>query len=656
MNLLGDVFPSMNNSFTESASVPTENHSKQKEAFDDLFSECNEALYDGCQSFSKLSFMLKLYHIKCLSRISDRGMSMIIDLLKEAFGHAKLPGSFNDMKKIIRKLGFTYETIHVCPNDCMLYWGNDASRDTCKVCESSRWKTSTTSTTADDMVDKKKKKKKQPTAKILRYFPLKPRLQRFFMSSKSAEYMRWHDSSENKDGKLRHPRDGKAWKTFNQQFPEFASDPRNVRLRLATDGFNPFGSMSTNYSVWPVLLVPYNFPPWMSMKETSMILSMVIPGKHMPGNDIDIYLQPLIQELKELWSDGVPTFDASLKEIFNMCAVLLWTISDFPGLGNLSGWNIHTGLACPSCNYDATKLRLHHGKKNCFMGHRRFLPQNHSFRKDKHHFDGFIETREAPITPSGTVIPQKIQDVDVTLGKKVDSTGKKRHRQEAGKSQWRKSSIFFELPYWKHLLLRHNLDLMHIEKNAFDNLIFTLLDDKGKSKDNLSARKDLQELGIRKELWSDENGRYLPACFTMTTHEKDRFLNILKSVKVPNGYSSNISSCVDINQRKIVGLKSHDCHILMGQLLSIAIRNVLPREVSFVITELCYFFRDISTKVLDIEDVDKLQDHIALTLCHLEMVFPLSFFTVMVHLTIRLTEEVKLGGPVQFRWMYPIER
>lgn len=129
-----------------------------------------------------------------------------------------------------------------------------------------------------------------------------------------------------------------------------------------------------------------------------------------------------------------------------------------------------------------------------------------------------------------------MENIDVTLGKK-------RGRQATGKSevhQWRKKSIFFELPYWKHLLLRHNLDVMHIEKNVLDNLVFTLLDDKGKSKDNLNARKDLQELGIRSELWPDANGRFLPACFTMTNSEKDSFLNILKNVKLPDGYSSNM--------------------------------------------------------------------------------------------------------------------
>lgn len=182
---------------------------------------------DGCQSFSKLSFILKLYHIKCISRISDKGMSMIIDLLKEAFEHAKFPDSFNDMKKTIRKLGLTYETIHVCPNDCMLYWRENAARDSCKVCKKSRWKTSVV---VGDVPKEKKKKKKQQAAKILRYFPLKPRLQRLFMSSKTAKDMRWHADSENKDGKLRHPRDGIPWKTLNQQFPEFSLEPRNVWL------------------------------------------------------------------------------------------------------------------------------------------------------------------------------------------------------------------------------------------------------------------------------------------------------------------------------------------------------------------------------------------------------------------------------------------
>jgi hypothetical protein len=92
------------------------------------------------------------------------------------------------------------------------------------------------------------------------------------MSSKTADDMRWHAVANSNDGKLRHPRDSKAWKSFDSNFPNFASDPRSVRLGLASDGFNPFGMMSTNYSIWPIVLMPYNLPPWKCMKQSSFIL------------------------------------------------------------------------------------------------------------------------------------------------------------------------------------------------------------------------------------------------------------------------------------------------------------------------------------------------------------------------------------------------
>lgn len=205
-------------------------------------------------------------------------------------------------------------------------------------------------------------------------------------------------------------------------------------------------------------------------------------------------------------------------------------------------------------------------------------------------------------------------------------------------------------------MLRHNLDVMHIEKNVFDNLVYTLLDDKKKSKDNLNARKDLHELGIHSDLWPDDNGKYQAACFTLNNDGKDIFLSVLKNVKLPDGYASNLSSCVDVKSRKLVGLKSHDCHVIMRDLFSVAIRNLLPKDVTSAIIEVCHFFRDISAKVLDIDQLDKLQDRIVVTLCRLEMFFPPSFFTVMVHLIVHLTQEAKFGGPVPFRWMYPIER
>ncbi|KAL4291588.1 hypothetical protein GQ457_14G011860 [Hibiscus cannabinus] len=74
------------------------------------------------------------------------------------------------------------------------------------------------------------------------------------MSSKTAESMRWHHDGRIDDGLLRHLADSLAWKSFDQKFPRFAGVPRNVRLGLASDGFNPFKIMITSYSTWPLYL------------------------------------------------------------------------------------------------------------------------------------------------------------------------------------------------------------------------------------------------------------------------------------------------------------------------------------------------------------------------------------------------------------------
>ena len=95
--------------------------------------------------------------------------------------------------------------------------------------------------------------------------------------------------------------------------------------------------MSTTHSTWHVILIPYNLPPWMCMKRSYFILSLLIPGPTSPRNDIDMYLQPLVEELKELWDVRVEMFDMSTKRSFQMHIALLWTINDLPKYGDISG-------------------------------------------------------------------------------------------------------------------------------------------------------------------------------------------------------------------------------------------------------------------------------------------------------------------------------
>ena len=272
------------------------------------------------------------------------------------------------------------------------------------------------------------------------------------------------------------------------------------------------------------------------------------------------------------------------------------------------------------------------------------MPDGHEFRYDADSFDGTEEHRSKPVPYSGEAILEKIKAISDFEKSKT----------------WKGVGGLFCLSYWKYNLLRHNLDFMHIEKNVCENTYGTLLEIEGKSKDNLQARKDLQEMNIRPDLHPQKraNDKYYlpPALYNMSKEEKQQFCKVLHDIKVPDGYSSNISRCVNVAQAKITGLKSHDCHILMQQLMPVALRGLLPDDVTSVLFDLCGYFRELNAKVLYKDELEKLEDRIVMTLCRMEMIFPPGFFTMMVHLVLHLASEAKIGGPVCYRSMYFVER
>ena len=626
--------------------IPSGSNGERNKIFK-LMSDAAQELYTGCHKFSKLSFIVKLLHIKLINKWSDKSLTMLLQLLKDAFpSGAKIPKNHDEAEKIIRDLGLGYEKIHVCKNDCVLFWKEYKSKDKCPSCKAPRYKFN-------------KGKGKQVPQKVLRYFPLIPRLKRLFASRKIAADMRWHKGKRiEEDRVLRHPADSEAWKDFDKNHNSFASDPCNVRLGLASDGFNPFGNMSTSYSMWPVILVPYNLPPWKCMKDPFFMMTLLIPGRKAPGIDIDVFLRPLIDELKELWDTGVETYDASSEQNFQLHAALLWTIHDFPAYAILSGWSTKGKLACLACNEDASHQYLHHVRKTCYMGHSRFLPADHYLRESTHSFDGKVERRARPKLLSGEDVIKQLENVVQPTYGKVDEHGKTRKRSPTYLN-WSKRSILFELPYWKTLKIRHNLDVMHIEKNVCDSIIGTLLNIQGKTKDTYKARLDMKDMGIRPELHPKHvNDKiYIPsACYTFSPAEKRGFCEFLSSAKFPDGYASNISRCVSVSDCRITGLKSHDCHVLLQRLLPIALRGYLQKDVSKTLIEMGLFFKELTSKTLNIDVLQRLKNDIVFVLCKLEKIFPPSFFDVMIHLTIHLADEALLARPVQYRWMYPFER
>ena len=135
------------------------------------------------------------------------------------------------------------------------------------------------------------------------YLPMVDRLRRLFANPRDAILMTWHKSEGN--DKIRHPVDRSQWKKFDIAHRDFSNEPRNVRFALSTDGMNPFGQMRNPHSTWPVILSLYNLPPWLCHKCKYLLLTTLISGPHQPCNNIDVFLEPLLEDIKKLWEEGV---------------------------------------------------------------------------------------------------------------------------------------------------------------------------------------------------------------------------------------------------------------------------------------------------------------------------------------------------------------
>ena len=620
-----------------------DNYDKDSYEFKRFVADAQQPLYEGSEC-SKLDSMLKLHNWRARFGISDNAftdlLSSVGSLLPE--DHV-LPVNAYEAKKTLSNLGLEYIKFHACPNECVLYRGVNESASECPKCSLSRWK-----------LGKDGKARVNIPAKVMWYFPIIPRFKRMFKSASTAKLLTWHSDKRIQDGQMRHPADSPSWRNVDYRWPTFGNEPRNLRLALAADGINPHNNGLTNrYSCWPVVLITYNLPPWLCMKRKFMMLTVLVSGPHEPGNNIDVFLQPLIDDLLKLWEEGEPNvYDASTNSSFTLRAMLLWTINDFPAYGNLSGCVNQGYMSCPVCGDDTVAKYLSHSRKMCYQGHRRYLPRHHPYRRKKAAFNGEQEFGQPRQPLSGEQVLEQQEQIKFTFGKEV----KKAKKVDC---PWKKKSIFFDLEYWRFHHVRHCLDVMHIEKNVCDNLIGTLLNIKHKSKDSEASRNDMMEMGIRLDLAPQVGVKrtYLPpSVFTLTKAEKRKVLGSLLSMKLPYGHASNIKNCVSMADAKLFGLKSHDCHILLQQLLPVAIRSVLPKNVRVSIIRLCFFFNSLCNKVVDVSKLEKLQADVVLTLCELEKIFPPSFFDVMIHLTVHLVRELRLCGPVFYRWMFPFER
>ncbi|KAK6803440.1 hypothetical protein RDI58_001224 [Solanum bulbocastanum] len=137
--------------------------------------------------------------------------------------------------------------------------------------------------------------------------------------------------------------------------------------------------------------------------------------------------------------------------------------------------------------------------------------------------------------------------------------------------------------------------------------------------------------------------------------QKRKICEWVKSLKMPDGYASNLGKRADIERGILHGMKSHDCHVFMEQLLPIAFCG-LPENIWKPMAEINLFFKDLCSSTLRVENLVWMAKNIVVITNKLEKILPPGFFDVMEHLPIHLVHEALLGGPVQYRWMYPFER
>ncbi|CAM8944440.1 unnamed protein product [Rhodiola kirilowii] len=404
------------------------------------------------------------------------------------------------------------------------------------------------------------------------------------------------------------PQMAKHGKSLIKQHPNFARDPRNVRLGLSTDGFNPFGAAALSHCTWPIVVMPYNLPPSMCMKKEFNILALLISGPKSPGKCLNVFMQPLIDELSYLWDTGVVTYDRHEKWTFNMKVEVIWTISDFPGLGMLGGLKCKGYKACPLCLDDIDAKTF--SRKMSYQGHRRWLDRDHSWRRQTTKFNGDVELRDAPPSLTGKeILSSVLSNEYLVLSLHPDFKSRGVNKE---KLCWTHMSIFYDLPYWSTLKQPYSLDVMHIEKTVFDNIIGTIPGLQGKTKDDIKAREGLEQQGICKELlWkrigsSSRKDKVSQAPYTIFPEERAEIFEFIKDAKYPYGYAGSLKNKINVEDKKFNGSKTHECHVMLQRLLP--------------------------------------------------MVFPPAFFTIMVHLLIHLPDQVLLKGLVHYSWMYPIER
>ena len=344
---------------------------------DALREESTTPLFYG-SSLSRLDGTLLVMNVCRTHKVTNTCINELLALMSTVILPTpnSMPASAAMATKMLDRLGLQYNSVHACRNGCILFRNAYADVEICPMCQADRYRCVGQS---------------RVPWKVLRHFPLIPRLKRMFSTPELASLMTWHSENVSSDGAMRGPYDAPQWEHVRREHAAFEGDSRNLHLGMCADGVNPYSQQRSTHSMCPILLLNYNVPPWLTTKNFFMMLSLLIPGPEaVTAEHFDVFVAPLIEELAMLWTDGVMCMDASRwrgEARFCLRAILMWCLHDFPSYAMVAGTSNRGYCACPVCGPNTVSRYSEHLSKVVYGGsHRRWLPEDHPFRSDVHVF------------------------------------------------------------------------------------------------------------------------------------------------------------------------------------------------------------------------------------------------------------------------------
>jgi hypothetical protein len=283
------------------------------------------------------------------------------------------------------------------------------------------------------------------------------------------------------------------------------------------------------------------------------------------------------------------------------------------------------------------------GKYSSFDKHRQFLPLDHPFRQYVKSFMKGVKVMDPrPHLRTGQEVRAQIEALVPNEDGGFVGYGEQH--------MWTHKSGLMRLPYFDDLLLPHNINVMHIEKNIAEAFWATLMDI-DKSKDNPKARVDLATLCDRPNLEIrhpriGKQWRRPKAPYVLKIGQSREVLQWIKDLMYSDGYAVNLSRGVNLETLRVNGMKSNDYHIWIEWILPAMVRGYVPKHVWLVLAKLSYFFCRLCAKELSKSIIKELEKMAPELVCELEKIFPPGFFLSMQHLIVHLPNEARLGARI----------